>query len=41
MSTLDLDALLDAAIGAALAGGEIVLDAFGTAGGVVEKAPGD
>ena len=41
MSTLDLDALLDAAISAALAGGEIVLDAFGTTGGVVEKAPGD
>jgi myo-inositol-1(or 4)-monophosphatase len=41
MSALDLDALLDAAIAAAMAGGEIVLDAFGTASNVTEKAPGD
>jgi len=32
MSTLDLDGLLDAAVAAAMAGGEIVLDAFGTDG---------
>lgn len=38
---LDLDALLDAAVGAAHAGGRIVRDAFGATSGVVEKAPGD
>lgn len=41
MSALDLDALLDAAIAAARAGGAIVLDAFGAPRDIVEKAPGD
>jgi myo-inositol-1(or 4)-monophosphatase len=41
VSALDLDALLETAVRAAHAGGEIVLDAFGAARNVVEKAPGD
>jgi myo-inositol-1(or 4)-monophosphatase len=41
MSALDLDALLEAAISAARAGGVIVNDAFGAARDVVAKAPGD
>ena len=41
VSTLDLDALLDAGIAAAHAGGAIVREAFGTARNVVAKAPGD
>jgi myo-inositol-1(or 4)-monophosphatase len=40
-STLDLDALLDAAVAAARAGGAVVREAFGTTRGVVEKGPGD
>ena len=39
--SLDLDALLAAAVNAAQAGGEVVLDGFGTALGAVEKRPGD
>ncbi len=39
--SLDLDALLAAAVSAAHAGGEVVLDGFGTALGAVEKRPGD
>jgi myo-inositol-1(or 4)-monophosphatase len=38
---LDLDALLEAAIVAAHAGGAIVREAFGSARDVVEKGPGD
>jgi len=38
---LDLDALLDAACRAAAAGAAIVLDAFGNAGNVRTKGPGD
>jgi myo-inositol-1(or 4)-monophosphatase len=38
---LDLDALLDAACRAADAGARIVLDAFGAAGNIREKGPGD
>ncbi len=38
---LDLDALLDAARRAAVAGSEIVLDAFGDAANVRAKGPGD
>ncbi|HZP31039.1 MAG TPA: inositol monophosphatase family protein, partial [Acidimicrobiia bacterium] len=41
MAELDLDGLLGAAVAAAHAGGEIVRAAFGSAGGVVEKGPGD
>jgi len=41
VSALDLDALLEAAVAASWAGGEIVLGAFGATSGVVEKAPGD
>ncbi|HEY8216497.1 MAG TPA: inositol monophosphatase family protein [Acidimicrobiia bacterium] len=41
MSTLDLDALLDAAVAAAHTGGAIIRDAFGAARHVVAKAPGD
>ncbi len=39
--TLDLDALLAAALDAALQGGAVVRDAFGAASDVREKAPGD
>jgi myo-inositol-1(or 4)-monophosphatase len=38
---LDLDALLRAALDASAAGARIVLDAFGAAGNVREKGPGD
>ncbi|MEZ5169238.1 MAG: inositol monophosphatase family protein [Acidimicrobiia bacterium] len=38
---LDLDSLADAAEQAARAGGEVVLDGFGSARGVREKSPGD
>jgi len=41
VAELDLDGLLGAAVAAAHAGGEIVRAAFGSAGGVVEKGPGD
>jgi myo-inositol-1(or 4)-monophosphatase len=41
MTALDLDGLLDAAIGAAHSGGAVVRNAFGTAHNVVAKAPGD
>jgi myo-inositol-1(or 4)-monophosphatase len=41
VTTLDLDALLAAAVAAARAGGRVVRDAFGEARNVVAKAPGD
>jgi myo-inositol-1(or 4)-monophosphatase len=41
MTTLDLDALLDAAVSAAHTGGAIVREAFGSARDITAKAPGD
>jgi myo-inositol-1(or 4)-monophosphatase len=38
---LDLESLLDAALRAAAAGAEVVLDAFGRAANIREKGPGD